>query len=98
MTRFLLAVILLASLTGALPCRGEDDPAAAAREATARRAAVAAMRRERRLTNMLSQLAAEYQRSGDVRIAIEMQVLALTYARECPDTPLGRFLRVGPLP
>jgi hypothetical protein len=93
--RFLFAMTLLAGLAGAAPCwADEDDPAAAA----ARRAAVFAMRQERRMTAQIRALATEYQQTGDVRIAIELRGLVLIFARDCPNTPLGRFLRVGPLP
>ena len=93
--RFLLAMTLLAGLAGASPCwADEDDPAAAA----ARRAAALAMRQERRMTAQIRALATEYQQTGDVRIAIQLQGLAVIFARDCPNTLLGRFLRVGPRP
>ena len=95
MTRFLLAVVLLAGLAGAVPCwADEDNPTLT----PARGDAVVAVWQQQRLTDELSQLAAEYQRSGDVRNAIRIQALAVSFTRDCPNTPLGRFLRVGPMP
>jgi hypothetical protein len=55
-------------------------------------------RQQRRLTSLIRALAAEHEKSGDVRIAMEMRGLVLRFAQDYPDTPLGRFLRVGPLP
>jgi hypothetical protein len=86
---------MAAFLAGAVPCWADEDNLTLT---PARRAAVVALWRQQRLTDEVSLLAAEYQRSGDVRIAIRIQALAVSFARDCPNTPLGRFLRVGPMP
>ena len=93
--RLEVATATTAFLAGAVPCWADEDNLTLT---PARRAAVVALWRQQRLTDEISELSAQYKQSGDVRIAIRLQELAVSFARDCPTTPLGRFLRVGPAP
>jgi hypothetical protein len=81
-----VAVLLL----GAVICWADEQQEA--------RLAAMRARRQMRMSRQIIDLTAEYRQSRDARLEVVIQVLTLQFARDYPDTPIGRFLRVGTRP
>jgi hypothetical protein len=104
MKPLLLTALLAALMAGVSPYRSDEQkPDRGAQAKVARQADRAELLHSQlgfleKARQFQQPRTAPEQLRRDARIAEEMRAIVLRLARECPDTPLGRFLRVGVRP
>jgi len=94
--RRLLKLLILSvffSVSDASSCRAQEPAQKPGRDKELRDAKQAQL-----LMRSIALLNEAYDQTGDPQFAVRMREIVAKFARDYPDTPLGRLLRVGPRP